>query len=262
MCGLFRGGTVLYPRAVRLAMSMLACLPALLGWVLADLQPDWAMSWWPYATVSLVTVATIWALRRGPWHLLALAATLATLGGHHSAQAQRSFAALRSPIVIDLAAGQTMPEPPPPYVVVRGYYRSAWTLDEYAVAAGELPNQSTQAKAVLVPFVGAPADVIELEGAIVVARVGPRVSIDQNGPQNGPQTIRGKVEPLAPALQRTLVQIAGSNQAAPGYVVDTLSRPTATEAWTKLLLVVVVNLLGVACLWFATLVVDNRSPGT
>jgi len=142
------------------------------------------------------------------------------------------------------------PNPAPKYAEVRGRYRGDWLLDEYAVAADGRPNQSTAAAAVLVAFVGTTEDVVELRGAIVVARVAAGTPMDTNA-----VTIRGRVQPLPDELLMALVSIAGSTDDSGtkpvGFIIDTLDNPQPGEAWTRLILVLLLALGALVCLWIA-----------
>ncbi|MEM6993848.1 MAG: hypothetical protein AAF721_25260 [Myxococcota bacterium] len=149
---------------------------------------------------------------------------------------------------VDLAAAP-FPDPSPAYVEVRGWYRDQWTLDEYATAPGERPDQATTAPAVLVPFVGTTDDVVALRGAIVVARVAGGTRLSPNA-----STITGRVRPLPDEALGALVAIArpaGSEGDIRGVIVDTLDAPRGGEAWTRLALVALLALASLGCLGIA-----------
>src|SRR5690606_33239405 len=122
-----------------------------------------------------------------------------------------------------------LPDPVPPWIEVSGHFHSGWLLDEYAVEAGDRPDQSTPAAAVLVPSVGSEAEVVALDGPIVIARVEPA-----RARLVGVQTIRGRTSVASPEILEVLVQVSGAGDPAGvrGVIVDTLDPgPTRAPPW-------------------------------
>ncbi len=135
------------------------------------------------------------------------------------------------------------PPSSPDFVAVRGFFRPAWTLDEYGVPTGEHPDQAVPPRAVLVPMLGvgpgtraeteaeagagAPDETVALDGAVVIARVAPG-----RAEQGGIQMVRGKTEPVPPDVLGTLVRLGPQLQ--PGdldaVLVDSLATPARRDA--------------------------------
>lgn len=187
------------------------------------------MPWWPLVLVPL----SAWIARprpgagRGPWWL---AIALATSSVFAAEQARglldAAFGRDRWP-TYDLAT-TAMPTAPPPYVAVTGFLRDGWVLGEYAVADGDVPDQSKPAEAVLVPMTATLDAAVRLEGALVVARV--RADAVRTRDR---VTLYGRTDPLPRELAVTLVDLVGaSSDGVAGVVVDTLRVPTPREAWT------------------------------
>jgi len=66
--------------------------------------------------------------------------------------------------------------------------------------------------------------------------------------------IEGRVEPLADELLGTLVAVVapgGGNTEVRGVLVDTLQMPSASEAWTRVVLWLLLAAGGVGSLWVA-----------
>lgn len=125
-----------------------------------------------------------------------------------------------------------MPASPPPYVEVTGVLRDGWILGEYAVAEGDVPDQSRPADAVLIPLTPTADATILLRGAVVVARV--RADVPRS---TAKVTLRGRTEPLPAELATTLVDLSGAQAAdVRAVLVDTLRVPSSGEAWTAILL--------------------------
>lgn len=125
-----------------------------------------------------------------------------------------------------------VPGTPAPYIEVTGVLRDGWILGEYAVAEGDVPDQSRPADAVLVPVTANTDSTIVLRGAIVVARVRAEVPRTTNE-----VTLRGRTEPLPKELATTLVDLSGGSAAqVPAVLLDTLRVPTSSEAWTAIVL--------------------------
>ncbi len=200
-----------------------------------------AVPWWPLALLPLSAWITrpgadaagkVAGGRRGYWWL-AIALTAVSV-----------LAAARARNLVDAAFGRDtwpsydlasapMPTSPPQYVAVTGVLRDGWTLAEYAVDAGDVPDQSRPAAAVLVPMTPTNDPTVRLQGAMVVVRV----------PTDTPRTtnritLYGRTEPLDKALALTLVDLAdGSADDLVGVLVDTLHLPQPREAWTAVGLV-------------------------
>jgi hypothetical protein len=112
-------------------------------------------------------------------------------------------------------------------VVVTGFLRDEWTMAEFAVAEGALPQQDAPAEAVLVPLLGVEEGAVPLRGAVIVARVPP-------GRERaaGPQTLHGRARALEPEIMSAFVQASGV--AAPAELEGVLVDATAEQrapAW-------------------------------
>lgn len=243
----------------RVALVLSLVLPALVAWVAVGIAPGSVVdAWWVPAAGAAVALLWLAALRRSVV-LLLVAGALAALGAQTSAKARAmldvaSDAATDGALPFyDLRSGG-IPEPVPPYVRVSGFVRSGWTLDEYAVEAGALPDQSADPIAVLVPIVGAAAvpredgapdqgNQIEPGVAVVVARVAPSAAFDGSHATS----LDGKTEPLDPDLLATLVQVQGDPAQLRGVLVDTLAIPSRQDAWLELGLAFIALLVAMVC---------------
>lgn len=243
---------------IRVALALSLVVPALVAWTVASAMPATITdAWWVPASAGVIAVAWLVALRRS-WALMLVAGGLAALGAQTAGKASvmldvSTDAATEGAFpFFDLRDGG-IPEPVPPYVRISGFVRSGWTLDEYAVERGELPDQSTEPIAVLIPVTGAPApetadeqprgNPIETGTAVAVVRVKPNTAFDGRSPS----TLQGKTGPLDPELLRTLVQVQGDPAALRGVLVDTLAVPTEQDAWLELGLAVIALVVAMAC---------------
>ncbi len=170
--------------------------------------------------------------------ILACTAGMLAMEAHRQAAEQAQIAGAPA---VDLTQGP-MPSPAPPAVTVSGHFRQGWILDEYAVEPGQRPDQSKEATAVLVPFVGDTGDVLRLEGPIVIARVEPA-----RARMTGKQTITGPTTAAPPEILEVLVQVTGVDDPTKvqGVVVDTLARPNVGRPWVQLLLSVLASIAAV-----------------
>lgn len=194
-----------------------------------------AAPWWPIAIVPAVA----WLARpvgkpgRGTWMFAMLLAAVSVLAATRARQLANAGLGHDAWPTIDLAT-TPMPEHPPQYVAVTGILRDGWVLGEYAVAEGDVPDQSRPADAVLVPMTGTLDNAVQLEGALVVARV--RADVPRTTDR---VTLFGRTEPLPQELAVTLVDLAGDASAGVvGVLVDTLHVPSRREAWTAIGLLV------------------------
>lgn len=210
--------------------TLAGLLPACAAYATSGTQ----VPWWPL----LLVVPAAWFTRpavapRGAWWLatgLCAAAVLA--GGRARGLVDAATGRDRWP-TYDLV-DTPMPSTPPPYVAVTGFLRDGWILGEYAVADGDVPDQSRPADAVLVPMAPTLEGTVRQGGALVVARV----------PADAPRsqarvTLYGRTEPLPPELASTLVELAGTRtDEVSAILVDTLRVPAPREAWTALALMI------------------------
>ena len=245
-------------KRVALALSLLA--PAGVAWFVAGFDPRAvADAWWVPASGAAVAVVWLVVLRRA-FALMLVAAGLAALGAQSTAGGRAMLDVATDATTegafpfFDLREGG-IPEPVPPYVRVSGFVRNGWTLDEYAVERGDLPDQSAEPIAVLVPVVGAPPVVLDddSEGrkgnpiapdtAVVVARVAPNTAFD-GASLTG---LSGKTAPLEADVLHTLVQVQGDASAVRGVLVDTLALPSRRDAWLELGLAAIALLVAMAC---------------
>ena len=134
---------------------------------------------------------------------------------------------------------------PGEWIVVRGYLRNEWTLDEYRVNRGQRPDQNAPAKAVLVPLLGTQGEQVDAgAGLVLVARVSPELA-----ERGGLQTLRGKLVEVAPALVESLFTTQdGTSVEGRARMLDTFDLPTKSEAWTQLGLLLAAGLLAAGLL--------------
>lgn len=190
--------------------------------------------WWPL----LLVVPAAWLTRptarpRGTWWLatgLCAAAVLA--GGRARGLVDAATGRDRWP-TYDLV-DTPMPSAPPPFVAVTGFLRDGWILGEYAVADGDVPDQSRPADAVLVPMTPTLEGTVRQGGALVVVR------IPADAPRSQTRvTLYGRTEPLPLELALTLVELADARgDDVSAVLVDTLRVPAPREAWTALALAI------------------------
>jgi len=229
------------------------------------LVPGVADTWWFPALAAVVALLGLALIRRSVM-LMLVAAGLAALGAQSAALARVKLEVSAEATsehgfpVVDLREGGVS-GPAPPYIRVRGYVRTGWTLDEYAVERGDLPDQSGDPVAVLVPMTGSPTpstktgegepnargNALRPDEAVVVVRVAPRTPFDAASPS----TVQGKTEPLDPELLTTLVQLEGDPSEVRGVLVDTLALPSRQDAWLEAGLAAIALLVSMACAFFA-----------
>ncbi len=253
---------------IRVPLVLSLALPALIAWVAAGVDPGSVVeAWWVPAAGAAVALLWLAVLRRSVV-LLLVAGGLAALGAQSSAKVRAMLEVANDGGLpfYDLRGGG-IPDPAPPYVRVSGFVRAGWTLDEYAVEAGAIPDQSADPVAVLVPVVGSAAVPLE-DGAsdhghriepgvaVVVARVAPSAVFD--GSQ--PTTLDGKTEPLDPELLATLVQVQGDPAQLRGVLVDTLAIPSRQDAWLELGLALIAVLVAMLCGFMASAPRPNPRP--
>lgn len=231
---------------------MLLRIAAVLGGLLPAVVPWFSPTQWATAaglsTAAIGLVVLVGARQRGLALIGVALAAVSTLVGQVAHDLLPVTGIGGSIVEVDLRE-TTFPDDAPRFARVQGYFRDQWLLDEYAVAEGSRPDQSKAAAAVLVPFVGTQAEVVALDGPVVVARV----------PADAPRatqvaTIEGRVEPLPDALLGTLVAVVapgGSGVEVRGVLVDTLQMPSPSEAWTRVLLWLLLAGGGVGALWVA-----------
>ena len=239
-------------RFVAVTARVLVFVAAVVPGAVALVVP--ALGSWPWAMPALAGALglTLLAMRPKAWGLVLLGLAMAVLAAQLGGKARN---------VLDVTAGletegswpgydltsEPFPASSPEYVEVRGFFRSEWTLDEYAVADGQHPDQNAAPEAVLVPMAGTTGAIQNLEGAVVIARVPPgRAS------QGGVQRVRGKATPVDPGVVATLIQVEGADPAELGAVmVDVFAVPTRRDGIVRAALAVVCMLIGAACFWFA-----------
>lgn len=225
---------------------------------IARLLPD--VAWLGPAIAAACALPVVYAARLARGQAL-LGAALATMAAATSAELSEQLA-ITSDDEQELAVHDLRDGPLPAgrdgYVVVRGFLRGDWQVDEYRVAHGQRPDQNEQAEAVLVPLLGTNAEVIEVEdGAldrVIVARVAPA----QLG-NRSLVTLRGRIGPVSPEIVDSLfaVQIDGQGHASvatlrpEAVLLDTLDVPTRGQAITRAALAIGAGLLALALLWLS-----------
>ena len=232
---------------------MLLRIAAVLGGLVPAVVPWLAPSQWATAiglsAAAIGLVVVFGARQRGLALVGVVLAAVGTLVGQVAHDLIPLTGLGGSVAEVDLRE-QPFPDTAPRFARVQGHFRDEWLLDEYAVAEGGRPDQSKQADAVLIPFVGTTAEVVELDGAVVVARVAAEAP---RGAQLA--TIEGRVEPLPEALLSTLVAVVtpagGGAPQVRGIIVDTLAMPSPAEAWTRLVLWLLLATGGLGSLWAA-----------
>ena len=243
---------------IRVALALSLAVPALVAWIAAGSMPaEITDAWWVPASAGAVALVWLAVLRRS-WALMLVAGGLAALGAQTAGKASVMLSVSTDAATdgafpfFDLRDGG-IPEPVPPYVRVSGFVRSGWTLDEYAVERGDLPDQSAEPIAVLIPVTGTPApetddeepqgNPVEAGVAVVVVRVKPKTVYDRRSPS----VLQGKTEPLDPELLGTLVQVQGDPAELRGVLVDTLAVPSSQDAWLEIGLAAIALLVAMAC---------------
>src|SRR5690606_33997946 len=121
---------------------------------IARLLPD--VAWLGPAIAAACALPVVYAARLARGQAL-LGAALATMAAATSAELSEQLA-ITSDDEQELAVHDLRDGPLPAgrdgYVVVRGFLRGDWQVDEYRVAHGQRPDQNEQAEAVLVPLLG------------------------------------------------------------------------------------------------------------
>lgn len=147
----------------------------------------------------------------------------------------------------DLTEGP-LPDSADGFLVIRGHYRTEWTLDEYRTRGGERPDQNQDAAAVLVPLLGSVDNVVAPEGRIVIARV-----LDAKNLPRGATEVRGQLQPLADGILSSLVTFdaALSTDQVEGVLLDTTKVPTRQQAITQAAIAFIASLIALALLWLA-----------
>ncbi|HWB75586.1 MAG TPA: hypothetical protein VG755_11545 [Nannocystaceae bacterium] len=200
-----------------------AAIPAAIAVVLA---PVGLLVLVPVAVAVLCAfVARPHAGRTRVWLFAMALAAVATLAGTRARELVDATMRQDAWPTFELAK-TPMPASPPRWVAVTGVLRDGFVLAEYGVPDGGIPDQSKPAEAVLVPMTGSSDPSVQLEGAIVVARV-------KSGAQpSGTVTLRGRTDRLPPELLATLVDLGGGDaRDVPGVLLDTLAVPAPREAW-------------------------------
>ncbi len=248
---------------MRVALALSLAVPALVAWFAAGSMPGTIDdAWWVPASAGALALAWLVVLRRS-WALMLVAGGLAALGAQTAGKASvmldvSTDAATNGTFpFFDLRDGG-IPEPVPPYVRVSGFVRGGWTLDEYAVERGDLPDQSAEPIAVLIPVTGTAApeatgeeprgNPIDAGVAVVVVRVKPKTVFDGRSPS----VLQGKTEPLDPELLGTLVQVQGDPAELRGVLVDTLAVPSGQDAWLEIGLAAIALVVAMACAFVAS----------
>jgi len=231
--------------ALRLTLAWIgAIFPAAALWHAAMIFPSQSQTTWFAALFAAPSAALMAALGRREWLALAFGAALVAVSGHTAARARPLLEAARSlhddrwP-AYDLREA-AIPDPPPRFITVKGYFRSASALEEYDPPDGEKPDQSKPALAVLVPFLGTRDAVVEQRGPVVIARVTPGRELAEDL-----QTLRGATAPLPNAVLSTLVRTTGTSR--PGILLDTLDEPKSRDAWPLLAAAAICSLFGGLC---------------
>lgn len=199
---------------LRLCAIAIVLVPVVLGVLLRDFT--WGS--WPGAGVAVLGGLALSVARPRARSLVLLGAMLATLAG---LVAPRLPLEVEEPTLVDLRD-----EDPPPGlrgpVVVSGFFREEWTMAEFAVAEGALPQQDGPAEAVLVPLLGVEEGAVPLREAVIVARVRPGREA-----ATGVQTVHGRARALEPEILSALVMASGVE--APSGVVGVLVDAAAEE---------------------------------
>lgn len=229
---------------LRLGAIAIVVLPAVLGVLLHDL------SWggWVGPGLAVAGGAFLTVVRPRARYLVLLGTMLAVLA---SLAAPQVPLGLGEPTLVDLRREQAPASLRGP-VVVTGFFRDEWTMAEYAVAEGQLPQQDEPPEALLVPLLGVDQGAVPLHDVVLVARVRPGQE-----KQRGVQTLRGTARALEPELLGAFVQASGVD-APPGLigVVVDAEHDSRTPGWLRGGLVVLAMLGGLVCL----LVAVRREP--
>lgn len=224
---------------LRLGAIVVVLLSVVLGVVLRALP--WGA--WIGAGVALAGGMVLAAARPRARGLVLLGTLLALLA---ALAAPRLPLALGEPAQVDLRR-EDAPVGLRGPVRVTGFFRKEWTMAEFAVAPGALPQQDGPAEAVLVPLLGVEDGPAPLRGAVIVARVRPG-----REQASGPQTLEGRARALEPELLSAFVQASGV--AAPpdvdGVLVDAVEQQRA-PAWLLGAVVALAMAGAIACFLLA-----------
>jgi hypothetical protein len=237
---------------LRLGAIAIVLLPVVLGVLLRDL------SWWAWlgpgsAMIGGIAFTIVRPRARG---LVLLGTMLAVLAGLAAPQLPVE---VEEPTRVDLRTEEAPPDLRGP-VVVTGFFRDEWTMAEYAVAAGALPQQDAPAEALLVPLLGVEEGAAALREAVIVVRARPGQE-----KATGVQTVHGQARALEPEILGTLVQ--ASRVAAPagvvGVMVDVVGDggaggQGAGDGWLRGAMVALAMMGAMVCLWLAA----RRGAGT
>ena len=107
------------------------------------------------------------------------------------------------------------------------------------------------------PLVYSTENELQLRGRVVVARVKPD-HVAGTG-EGGTDTLIGRLDPIDDTILRSIVGVAGDQEALRGVVLDTMIRPERKDLLTLLAVSAIASLLALVLLWLA---VGNRQQGT
>ncbi len=205
---------------------------------------------WVLPVVAAALVGPILVARRGAFLSILIGAGLAALSANTTVEAAALIEVTADPDSwphYDLTEA-SLGEEARGFVVVEGYYRGEWTLDEYRVESGERPDQNQAAAYELIPLLGSRDAVVVPEGRIVIARV-PKKQAHATALTRA----RGKLEPLPEGILDSLVTFDPKlpKDRVSGVMLDTVEVPTRQQAWTQAALALIASLLALALLWLA-----------
>lgn len=234
---------------LRLGAIAIALLPVALGVLLRDVP--WGA--WIGPGLAIVGGVAFTLVRPRVRALVLLGTMLAVLAGLAAPQ-----------LPVDLGDEQVLDlrtDPVPAGLVgrvaVTGFYREEWTLAEYAVPQGALPEQDAPAEAILVPLLGADQGPVPLRDAVIVVRVRPGQER-----ATGARTVRGVAQALDAELLGAFVQASGLQVpgGVQGVLVDALGEHQ-TPTWLRGLLVGLAAVGSLVCLWIAAMGREQPSAG-
>jgi len=227
---------------LRLGAIAIVLLPVVVGVLLRDLS--WGV--WLGAGLAVAGGLAFSAARPQARSLVLLGTLLATLAGLAAPQLP---VGLEEPTLVDLRS-EDAPAGLRGAVVVTGFFREEWTMAEFAVAEGALPQQDAPAEAVLVPLLGVEEGAVPLREVVIVVRVRPGEET-----AGGVQTVYGRAKALEPEILSALLQ--ASRVAAPagvqGVLVDVVEggQEQRTPAGLRWGLVGLAMLGALVSLWIA-----------
>lgn len=228
---------------LRLGGIAIVVLPVVLGVVLRELP--WGA--WLGAGLAVIGGIAFAIARPRARSLVLLGTVLAVLAG---LAVPPLAVGIEEPTKVDLRTQEVPPGLRGP-VAVTGFFRDEWTMAEYAVAEGALPQQDAPAEALLVPLLGVEEGAAALRGAVIVVRVRP-------GQEKaaGVQTVHGRARGLEPEILAAFVQASGV--AAPagieGVLVDAVGERGAgggARVWLRAGLVALAMIGALVCLGLA-----------